>query len=181
MLVKGSRSIGLEAVADALAGGVPVGALDGARSHRGILAMVISIVAGPKFIEFLRRNEFGQHIREEGPERPHGQAGDADDGRSVDHARDAVAFLALSRYTTDALTVFFVTVGCAGVGFVDDFIKLATGARSGCRGRWKLVLLAGITLASGSLRDHELSTTSVYIPGSTGDSTCAGPGTCSSS
>jgi phospho-N-acetylmuramoyl-pentapeptide-transferase len=34
----------------------------------GLLAMIISIVAGPKFIEFLRRNEMGQHIREEGPE-----------------------------------------------------------------------------------------------------------------
>jgi UDP-N-acetylmuramyl pentapeptide phosphotransferase/UDP-N-acetylglucosamine-1-phosphate transferase len=31
----------------------------------GILAMVISIGAGPKFIEFLRRNEFGQQIRAE--------------------------------------------------------------------------------------------------------------------
>src|SRR5436305_1040315 len=30
--------------------------------------MVLSIVAGPKFIEFLRRNEMGQPIREEGPE-----------------------------------------------------------------------------------------------------------------
>ena len=34
----------------------------------GVLAMVISIVAGPKFIDFLRKNEFGQHIREEGPQ-----------------------------------------------------------------------------------------------------------------
>ena len=29
--------------------------------------MVISIVIGPKFIEFLRRNELGQPIRAEGP------------------------------------------------------------------------------------------------------------------
>ncbi len=34
----------------------------------GLLAMLISIVAGPKFIDFLRRNEMGQHVREEGPE-----------------------------------------------------------------------------------------------------------------
>ena len=33
----------------------------------GLLAMVISILVGPKFINFLRRNEFGQMIREEGP------------------------------------------------------------------------------------------------------------------
>ena len=33
----------------------------------GLIAMVIAIVIGPKFIEFLRRNELGQTIREEGP------------------------------------------------------------------------------------------------------------------
>ena len=33
----------------------------------GLIAMVISVVIGPKFIEFLRRNEIGQQIREEGP------------------------------------------------------------------------------------------------------------------
>ena len=33
----------------------------------GLIAMVISVVIGPKFIEFLRRNELGQPIREEGP------------------------------------------------------------------------------------------------------------------
>ena len=32
-----------------------------------IVAMVISIVVGPKFIEFLRARELGQHIREEKP------------------------------------------------------------------------------------------------------------------
>ena len=32
-----------------------------------IIAMIISILVGPKFISFLRRNEFGQPIREEGP------------------------------------------------------------------------------------------------------------------
>ena len=33
-----------------------------------LVALIISLVVGPKFIEFLRRNEFGQHIREEGPQ-----------------------------------------------------------------------------------------------------------------
>ena len=34
----------------------------------GVIAMIVSIVIGPKFIAFLRRNEFGQHIREELPQ-----------------------------------------------------------------------------------------------------------------
>ena len=39
-----------------------------ASSSRASSRWSISIVVGPKFIEFLRRNEIGQHIREEGPE-----------------------------------------------------------------------------------------------------------------
>ena len=34
----------------------------------GVIALLISIVVGPKFIAFLRGRELGQHIREEGPE-----------------------------------------------------------------------------------------------------------------
>ena len=32
-----------------------------------LVALIVSILVGPKFIDFLRRNEFGQHIREDGP------------------------------------------------------------------------------------------------------------------
>ena len=35
----------------------------------GVVAGLISILAGPRFIDFLRRRELGQHIREEGPAR----------------------------------------------------------------------------------------------------------------
>ena len=34
----------------------------------GLIALIVSILVGPKFIAFLRKNEFGQHIREEGPQ-----------------------------------------------------------------------------------------------------------------
>src|SRR5581483_3172190 len=34
-----------------------------------LVAMVIGILAGPRFIAFLRKKEFGQHIREELSER----------------------------------------------------------------------------------------------------------------
>src|SRR5665647_446777 len=34
----------------------------------GLIALIVSILVGPRFIAFLRANEFGQHIREEGPQ-----------------------------------------------------------------------------------------------------------------
>ena len=33
-----------------------------------LVALIISILAGPVFIDFLRRHAFGQMIREEGPQ-----------------------------------------------------------------------------------------------------------------
>jgi phospho-N-acetylmuramoyl-pentapeptide-transferase len=33
-----------------------------------LVALIVSILIGPRFIAFLRLNEFGQHIREDGPE-----------------------------------------------------------------------------------------------------------------
>ena len=37
----------------------------------GMASLLICMFLGPKFIEWLREQEFGQHIREEGPEGHH--------------------------------------------------------------------------------------------------------------
>ena len=37
----------------------------------GLASLLISIFLGPKYIQFLRDREFGQHIREEGPAEHH--------------------------------------------------------------------------------------------------------------
>jgi len=41
----------------------------------GMTALLICIFLSPRFIEFLRRREFGQHIRDDGPEGHHLKAG----------------------------------------------------------------------------------------------------------
>jgi phospho-N-acetylmuramoyl-pentapeptide-transferase len=130
----------------------------------GILAMVISIGAGPKFIEFLRRNEFGQQIRAEGPQGHSAKQGTPTMGGLLIMVSMAVPFLIFSDRTLEALTVFFVTLGCAAVGFIDDWTKLTQRRSLGLAGRWKLVLLALITVFVGLVvyeRDFE---TSIYLP-----------------
>ena len=62
-----------------------------------IFAMAISILAGPKFIDFLRRNEFGQHIREEGPAGHHLKQGTPTMGGLLIVVSMIIPFLALSR------------------------------------------------------------------------------------
>ena len=72
----------------------------------GLFAMVLSIIVGPKFIEFLRRNELGQHIREEGPEWHRTKQGTPTMGGVLIVLASALPFLILSEYTLSALTVF---------------------------------------------------------------------------
>ena len=130
----------------------------------GLIAMVISVVIGPKFIEFLKRNELGQPIREDGPAGHVVKQGTPVMGGLLILLGALIPFLALSRYTLAALTVLFVTVSCAAVGFLDDFIKLRHRRSLGLAGRWKLVLMAGITVVVGFAVNELDIGTSIYLP-----------------
>ena len=91
----------------------------------GVLAMVISILSGPKFIDFLRKNEFGQQIREEGPKGHVVKQGRPAMGGLLIMISMAVPFLVFSDRTGPAVTAFFVALGCAAIGFVDDWTKIS--------------------------------------------------------
>ena len=79
----------------------------------GLIALVISIAAGPKFIDFLRRNEYGQHIREEGPSHHIVKRGTPTMGGLLIVLAAALAILPLTFYTLPAQTVLFTTGACA--------------------------------------------------------------------
>ena len=133
----------------------------------GVLSMVISIVAGPKFIEFLRRNEFGQQIREEGPQGHVIKQGTPAMGGLLIMLSMSVPFLVFSGRTVPAVTAFFVTLGCAAIGFVDDWTKVSRRRSLGLAGRWKLLWLGAITVVVGFVAARGLDDplkTDVYLP-----------------
>ena len=119
-----------------------------------LVAMIISIVVGPKFIAFLRRNEFGQQIREEGPSHHSVKQGTPVMGGLLIVLAAAVAFLLLTHFTWAALTILFVTVACAALGFTDDLMKITNRRSLGLSGRWKLAWMVAITAIVGALGHH---------------------------
>jgi phospho-N-acetylmuramoyl-pentapeptide-transferase len=131
----------------------------------GILALVVSIIVGPRFIRFLRAREYGQQIREEGPEHHFVKQGTPTMGGLLVLLAASVAFLALSRYKATGLIVFFAALSCGAIGFLDDFIKLTNKRSLGLPGRWKMLLLAGVTAAVALAARHQELPTSVYVPG----------------
>lgn len=110
--------------------------------------MLICLFLSPRFIELLRRREFGQHIREEGPSGHQSKAGTPTMGGLIIFTAIVVPFLVLYDGERDgfaALTVFGVALGCAALGFADDYIKIVKKRSLGLPARYKL--LAQVVLA----------------------------------
>jgi phospho-N-acetylmuramoyl-pentapeptide-transferase len=126
--------------------------------------MIIAILSGPTFIAFLRRNEFGQHIREDGPERHLEKQGTPTMGGLLIVLAASLAFLPLTDFTLPALTIFGTTLACAAIGFLDDFQKLRHRRSLGLRGRWKILMLIGVTAAVGYAAHHQHLGHSVFVP-----------------
>jgi phospho-N-acetylmuramoyl-pentapeptide-transferase len=129
-----------------------------------ILSMAISILVGPKLIAFLRAREYGQHIREDGPAGHLVKQGTPTMGGVLFVLSAVIPFLILSRYTAEGLTVFSITLACGAIGFIDDYIKVTHRRSLGLSGRWKLLLLAAITVGVGWVVQEEKIDKSVYVP-----------------
>src|SRR3954466_5912224 len=113
----------------------------------GMAALLICTFLGPKFIEMLRDKEFGQQIREEGPEGHHGKAGTPTMGGLVLFLAVSVPFLILSDYRAASLAVFGTALASAALGFADDWVKLKKKRSLGVSGRTKLLVQAATAIA----------------------------------
>ena len=82
----------------------------------GTASLLICIFLSPKFIEFLRRREFGQQIREEGPQEHHAKAGTPTMGGIIIFTAIAVPFLLLTDLDARSVGVMGVALACAALG-----------------------------------------------------------------
>jgi phospho-N-acetylmuramoyl-pentapeptide-transferase len=109
----------------------------------GTAALLICMFLSPKFIAFLRVREFGQNIREEGPEGHHTKAGTPTMGGIIIFTAISIPFLILSDYDWRSIGVFGAMIACALLGFADDYTKIVKRRSLGLRARTKL----GVTIA----------------------------------
>src|SRR5262249_22188387 len=109
----------------------------------GTAALLICVFLSPRFISFLRNREFGQFIREEGPEGHHEKAGTPTMGGIIIFTAISIPFLILSDYDWRSVGVFGAAIACALLGFADDYTKIVKRRSLGLRARTKL----GVTIA----------------------------------
>ena len=90
----------------------------------GTAALLICIFLSPKFIAFLREREFGQNIREEGPEGHHEKAGTPTMGGIIIFTAISIPFLLLSDYDWRSVGIYGAAMLSALLGFADDYTKI---------------------------------------------------------
>ena len=113
----------------------------------GTAALLLCVFLSPRFIEFMRERQFGQHIREEGPEHHQTKAGTPTMGGLIIFIAISVPFLILTDGDWRAVGVFGTALACAAVGFADDYTKIVRRRSLGLQGRTKLILLVLISFA----------------------------------
>jgi phospho-N-acetylmuramoyl-pentapeptide-transferase len=123
-----------------------VSSLSGRALIAGTASLLMCLFLSPRFITFLRRREFGQNIREEGPEGHHAKAGTPTMGGILIMTAFAVPFLILSNRDWRSMGVFGATLACALLGFADDYTKIVKRRSLGLRARTKLIVTVAISL-----------------------------------
>ena len=132
----------------------------------GGLSLAMSRVGTRFLIVWLRRNEIGQPIREEGPQGHHTKAGtptmgglaivtSAVVGYTVAHLRSRVVF------TRSGILVLALVVGAGIVGFLDDWIKINRARNLGLNKRMKVLglLLVAVLFGVGCVQLTGVHTT----------------------
>ena len=120
----------------------------------GVVAMILILVIGPAFIRWLRHNEFGQNIREEGPEGHKAKEGTPTMGGMLIWLAVVIPFMIFSRFSVASLAVMIAALGNAAIGFADDWIKIVRRRSLGLSARYKLLLQLALALFIGFVALH---------------------------
>ncbi len=131
-----------------------------------LLAALISILWGKRFILFMKKKQFGQVIRDDGPESHFKKAGTPTMGGVVIIGSILIAlFLCGNFLSIPLITTFGVMISYFVLGFFDDYFKVLKKNTDGISARGKLVwqfvtaLIAAYCLVYSNVIDTKL-----YVP-----------------
>jgi phospho-N-acetylmuramoyl-pentapeptide-transferase len=105
-----------------------------------LIALVIGLVVGPRFIGWLRSRGIGQNIRELSPESHTAKQGTPTMGGLLILGSALVPYLIFGRKTVLGLVVLLLVFGNGAIGLADDMLKQRRQRSLGLSGRSKLLL-----------------------------------------
>jgi len=130
----------------------------------GVLAILISVLAGPRFVGLLRKYKVGQRIRDEGPEGHQTKSGTPTMGGLLIIISTLIPYMIFSDYGARSLAIVFAMVGCGLIGFVDDYLSVIRKRSLGLRGRYKLMGQVMISVVLCVIAVEEGISTRLFVP-----------------
>lgn len=106
-----------------------------------LTALILSLIIGPYMIEFLKKYQIGQYIRDEGPSHHLSKKGTPTMGGIL--IIMVVIFTTLAWADLSNIYVWLVLFGFAGfglIGFIDDYLKVVRKKSDGLAARYKFTL-----------------------------------------
>ena len=130
------------------------------------IAFVVTVTLGAKFIVFLKIKQFGQFVREEGPQTHLIKQGTPTMGGMVMLMGLGSALLVVARPNVATLTTLLLVSAVAGIGLYDDWQKISKKRSDGLSVRYKFVLLTlTVVLADIMALRYVGVTQNVIVPG----------------
>ena len=136
-----------------------------------ILSLMISTIYGKKIINFLRKQQVGETVRELGLEGQTQKAGTPTMGGLIIIIATLIPVLLLTKLNNIYIILLIVTTLWMGtIGFIDDYIKIFKKDKEGLKGIFKVIGQVGLGLIVGSvlylhpgvtLRKEKLKTISI--------------------
>lgn len=136
-----------------------------------ILSLMISTIYGKKIINFLRRQQVGETVRELGLQGQTQKAGTPTMGGLIIIIATLIPVLLLTKLNNIYIILLIVTTLWMGtIGFIDDYIKIFKKDKEGLKGIFKVIGQVGLGLIVGSvlylhpgvtLRKEKLKTISI--------------------
>lgn len=131
-----------------------------------VIAAMISIFVGKKFIAFMKNKQFGQVIRDDGPETHIKKSGTPTMGGLYIMGCVFVALIFSGNFVSAPFLITLgVTLSLFLLGFLDDYYKVLKGNTDGVSARAKLIwqFLTGAVATYVMIR-YNVVTTEFYVP-----------------
>jgi phospho-N-acetylmuramoyl-pentapeptide-transferase len=115
-----------------------------------VLSLLISVVIGRRIIDWLRRLQIGETVRDLGLAGQTSKAGTPTMGGIIIVAATLIPCLLMARLdNTYILLMLFCTIWMFAIGFLDDYIKVFKKDKEGLKGRFKILGQIGLGLIVG--------------------------------
>ena len=111
-----------------------------------LLTFLATVIVCPFFVNRMKRMQYGQQIRDDGPARHSSKAGTPTMGGVVMLLAAAASSIIFAGKSPVLYLLLLITLGCGLIGFLDDYLKLFFNRSLGLKARSKLAGLVTLSI-----------------------------------